>query len=185
MNVQLPGHIDKPTFLAWVQGREGRYELVQGRVVMMTGASREHGKIVSNLVALLRSQIDLGQWDVIAEFGLDAGPNTLRYPDVVVDRPSGRRGDYTATAPALLIEILSPSSRANDLRDKPIEYLQLTSLQAYLVLSQDEAAAWLWKRVDRAFPPIPVEIFGLDKVIRIDAPCLELPLEAIYAGVIL
>jgi Uma2 family endonuclease len=59
MNVQLPAHIDKPTFLAWVQGREGRYELVQGRVVMMTGASREHGKIVSNLVALLRSQIDL------------------------------------------------------------------------------------------------------------------------------
>jgi Putative restriction endonuclease len=59
MNVQLPAHIDKPTFLAWVQGREGRYELVQGRVVMVAGASREHGKIVSNLVALLRSQIDL------------------------------------------------------------------------------------------------------------------------------
>jgi hypothetical protein len=50
MNVQLPVHIDKPAFLDWVQGREERYELAKGRVVMMVGASRAHGLIVSNLV---------------------------------------------------------------------------------------------------------------------------------------
>jgi hypothetical protein len=37
MNVQLPVHLDKPAFLAWAEGRKGRYELVGGRVVMMTG----------------------------------------------------------------------------------------------------------------------------------------------------
>ena len=46
MNVQLPVHMDKTAFLAWVQGREERYELVGGRVVMMTGASRTHGILV-------------------------------------------------------------------------------------------------------------------------------------------
>jgi hypothetical protein len=29
MNVQLPGHMGKQAFLAWVQGREARYELVE------------------------------------------------------------------------------------------------------------------------------------------------------------
>jgi Putative restriction endonuclease len=58
MNIDLPAHIDKPTFLAWVQGREERYELVRGRVVMMVGAPRNHGLIVMNLVVLLRAQLD-------------------------------------------------------------------------------------------------------------------------------
>jgi hypothetical protein len=62
MNVQLPAHMDKPSFLAWLQGREGRYELVNGRVVMMVNATRAHGMIVSNLVVLLRNQLDPKIW---------------------------------------------------------------------------------------------------------------------------
>jgi hypothetical protein len=37
MNVQLPLHMEKEAFLAWAEGREGRYELDCGRVIMMTG----------------------------------------------------------------------------------------------------------------------------------------------------
>ena len=43
MNVQFPAHMDKARFLAWVEGREERYELAEGRVLMMTGGSRAHG----------------------------------------------------------------------------------------------------------------------------------------------
>ncbi|HMK78019.1 MAG TPA: Uma2 family endonuclease [Xanthobacteraceae bacterium] len=39
MNTQTPIQMDKSAFLAWVQGREERYELVDGRAIMMTGAS--------------------------------------------------------------------------------------------------------------------------------------------------
>jgi hypothetical protein len=48
MNVQLPVHMDKAAFLAWVQGLEGRYELANGRVVM----PREHTR--SSSVTCLR-----------------------------------------------------------------------------------------------------------------------------------
>src|SRR6266540_3064399 len=96
MNIVLPVHLDKSGFLAWIQGREGRYELVGGRVVMMVGASRGHGLIVRNLVLLLHGQLDPQKWTVIADFGLDLGPETLRYPDIVVDRTGGDMGDYTA-----------------------------------------------------------------------------------------
>src|SRR4051794_10417843 len=125
MNIQLPAHIDKTAFLAWAEGREGRYELVQGRVVMMTGFSRNHGRIVRRVARLLEDQLDSHEWEVIADFGLDAGPATLRYPDIVVDRAGGGGRDYTATSPVLLIEVLSPSSVAVGLREKPAEYLQL------------------------------------------------------------
>jgi len=165
MNVQLPVHIDKPTFLTWVQGREERYELAEGRVVMMVGASRTHGIIVSNLVVILRGQLDPQHWTVIADFGLDAGPETLRYPDIVIDRAGGSGGDLTASAPALVIEVLSPSSLRLDLGDKSAEYLRLPSLRAYLVFAQDEPKAWAWTGEQTRLPPAPAVIGGQDKIV--------------------
>jgi Uma2 family endonuclease len=182
MNVQLPVHVDKAAFLDWVQGREGRFELANGRAIMMVGATRAHGLIVSNLIAVLRAHLDPREWSVLADFGLDAGPETLRYPDVVVDTAAGGASDFTATAPALVIEVLSPSSERIDLGDKASEYLRVPSLRAYLVFAQDEPKAWVWTGEPTKLPPAPAVIGGLDKIVYIKELQLTLPLGAVYAG---
>jgi Uma2 family endonuclease len=183
MNVQLPVHIDKAAFLDWVQGREGRYELAGGRVLMMVGASRNHGIIVMNLGALIKAQLDAQHWNVIADFGLDTGPTTLRHPDIVVDRAGGRGGDLTASGPVLLAEVLSPSAADVDLGDKAAEYLRLPSLSAYLVVAQNEPKVWVWQRGAEGLSPAPAIVMGLDKVIHLATLRLMLPLGALYAGV--
>jgi Uma2 family endonuclease len=183
MNIRPDLRMDKAAFIAWMQANEGRFELAGGHVVMMPGISRSHGLMVSNLVVALRAQLDPRQWAVIAEFGLDAGPKTLRYPDIVVDRAGGGAKDYTATAPALLVEVPSPLTAATDLGDKAAEYLQLPSLLAYVVLSQDEPKAWVWARATGEFAPGPAVNAKTDAIIRIAALQLELPLEEIYAGI--
>jgi Uma2 family endonuclease len=182
MNIQLPTHMDKPAFLDWLDQREERYELVGGRVIMMVGASRAHGVIVLNLASSLLAQLDRRQWTVIAEFGLDAGPRTLRFPDVIVDRAGGAPRDLTAAAPVFAAEVLSPSTAAIDLGDKAAEYLRLPTLTAYLVLAQDEAKAWLWQRGESGFPPGPAVIAGHDQIVHISALGVELPLAQLYAG---
>src|SRR5262249_21741327 len=83
MNVRPDLHMSKAAFLDWDAGEGQRCELVGGRVVMMARPSRNHGKIVMNLGVHLNAKLDPKQWDVIMEFGLDTGPETLRYPDVV------------------------------------------------------------------------------------------------------
>lgn len=180
MNVQPNLRMAKPEFIAWNAANEARCELVGGRVVMMPGASRSHALIVANLVVALRSRFDRRQWSVVAEFGLDAGPETLRYPDLVVDRAGGKSRDYTATAPALIIEVLSPSTAATDLGDKAAEYLQIPSLQAYLVVSQDEPRTWVWVRGTADFAR-PAVVSGLDAAVAVPALDLRLPLAEIYA----
>jgi len=182
MNVQSNLHMDKPAFRAWMQATEGRYELAGGRVVMMPGASRVHARIVRKLVIALSDRLDPRQWEVIAEFGLDAGPETLRYPDVVVDRADGGDKDFTATSPVLLAEVLSPSTAETDLGDKAAEYQQIPSLLAYIVLSQDEPKAWVWARATAEFMPGPEVIVGAEAIIRIAALGLEVPLADIYAA---
>lgn len=182
MNIQPNVAMDKAAFLAWAETAEEKYELAGGHIMMMPRPSRAHGRIVTNLIVALRNRIDPAQWDVISEFGLDTGPRTLRYPDVVVDAV-GAGGDYIATTPVLVAEVLSPSTAAIDLGDKPVEYLQTPSLDVYIVLSQDEPKAWVWARDSAGFPAVPAIIAGAEAVVTVAKLRIELPLAEIYAGV--
>jgi Uma2 family endonuclease len=182
MNVHLPVHLDKAGFLAWAEGREERYELAQGRVVMTVGATRAHGMIVRNLLVILHGQLNPLEWTVISDFGLDLGPETLRYPDVMVERAGADGKERMTSEPVFVAEVLSPSTTDIDLGDKAAEYLGVASLSCYLVLSQDTPKAWVWQRGLAGFPPGPHVIVG-QKILRVAALNAALPLGAIYAGV--
>ncbi len=184
MNVQLPNRMDKPEFLAWVQRQEGRYELAEGRVVMMTGGSFGHATIMRRLSNALERQLDGSQWMVVtSDFGVEMGVNTIRYPDVMVVAANTPWASLAASAPALIAEVVSPSSRSVDLGAKAAEYLRLPSLLAYLVLSQDEAKAWVWLRGEPGFLPGADMIVGQESIITIPNLRLELSLSEIYRGV--
>jgi Uma2 family endonuclease len=184
MNVQLDLRMGKPEFLTWVQAQEGRYELAGNRVVMMTGGSRGHAILVRRLAAALEKRLDSNRWTVLtSDFGVDVGPSTVRYPDVVVDVAGGRAKDLTATAPTLIAEVISPSSAKDDLGTKADEYVRLPSLSAYLVLAQDEATARLWVRGAGGFSPEPAVVKGRNAVIEIASLGIDVPLAEIYAGV--
>jgi Uma2 family endonuclease len=139
MNVQLPRRMDKAAFLHWVQGRDDRYELDRGRVIMMTGGSGAHWQITFNLAKALDARLDPNKWAVLPEFGVNLELESIRFPDVVVDTAGETARDLTATRPVLIAEILSPASERVDLGDKSAEYLRLPSLAAYLVLAQDRS----------------------------------------------
>jgi Uma2 family endonuclease len=166
MNVQPHLQMDKAAFLAWAQGREGRFELAERRVVMMVGGSKAHALVASKLVRALWARLDLEKWIVLgSDLAVDVGPGSLRYPDAIVDSIGGPGGELTATAPGFIAEVVSPSSATLDLGDKAAEYLRLPSLAAYFVLAQDEAKAWVWVRGPDGFPPGPNVIAGRDAII--------------------
>ena len=184
MNVQSQLHMDNATFLEWVQGREERYELAGGRVMMMTGGTMRHGLIVGNIFELLRARLDRRQGIVLTDFGIDVCPGTIRYADVVVDH-HGTKGDaLTAKAPVLVAEVRSPSTMKIDLGDKAADYLQLPSLATYLLFAQDEVTAWAYHRSgEKQFSPGPQAFADADASISIPALNIELPLAQVYAGV--
>jgi Uma2 family endonuclease len=185
VNVRPELRMSKAAFIEWDAGEGQRCELVGGRVVMMPRPSENHGIIVTNLVVLLRTRLDRKQWTVIAEFGLDTGPETLRYPDIVVYPAGGSNNRYTTTTPILLAEVLSPSNAETDFGDKAAEYLELPSLLTYVVLSQDGPKAWMWSRPSTSsrFSGAPKVISGAEDVIPVSGLVLELPMAEIYAGI--
>jgi Uma2 family endonuclease len=183
MNIVLPRPMNAAAFLSWTEGREGRYELARGRVMMMTGGSRAHALLVRRLANALENRLDGTRWTVLtSDFAVRVGADTVRYPDVVVDVAGGALNDLAATSPALIAEVLSPSSVTNDLGDKAAEYLGLASVTAYVVLSQDEPKAWAWVRGESGFPAGAEVMMGHDRI-QITAFSIELPLNEIYRGV--
>jgi Uma2 family endonuclease len=181
MNVQLELRMDKPAFLAWVQEHEGRYELAGNRVVMMTCGSRGHAILVRRLASAMEKRLDSRRWTVLtSDFGVDVGPSTVRYPDVVVDVAGGELKDLTATAPALIAEIISPSSAREDLGVKADEYLRLPTLAAYLVLAQDQPKAQVWLRTDEGFSRKALIVEARDAAIEIASLGIDVPLVELY-----
>jgi Uma2 family endonuclease len=185
MNVRPDLHMSKAAFVEWDAAEGVRCELVGGRVVMMPRPSLNHGMIVSNLHHVLRTKLDAKQWAVIVEFGLDTGPETLRYPDIVVFRSGSPGKSYTTSTPALLVEVLSPSSVETNFGDKAAEYLELLSLLTYMVLSQDEPKAWMWSRTSTSeqFVRGPKVISGIETVVPVGGLQIELPIADIYTEI--
>jgi Uma2 family endonuclease len=181
MKPELSMHMDKPAFLAWSERQEGRYELVEGCVVMMTMSTRGHALLLTKLALLFQSQLDRSDYTVLFGFSVDTGPKTLRFPDIMVECAGQDPRGLTTGEPVLLAEILSPSSRKIDLRDKVAEYLGLPSLVAYLVLAQDEPKAHVWMRKEGVFPIEP-EVFERQDTIKVASLKLMLQMHDIYAG---
>ena len=182
MNVQPQLPMDNAAFLDWVQGRQERYELAGGRVVMMTGGTMRHGLVLGNLFELLRPRTDRKRWVVLTEFGIDVKPGTIRYADIVMDQVGAKGDALTAKSPVLVAEVLSPPTTKIDMGDKPAEYLRLPSLATYLVFAQDEIKAWTYHGGGE-FPSGPQVFSGTDASIRVPVLNIDLPLSDVYAGI--
>ena len=180
--------IDKAAFHDFIQRqKEGRYEYVRGRIVQqMTGGTRDHVLIARRFTRILEDQLDASRWVVLPDRGVETHV-TIRHPELVVE-PVDEPGKSLSTKnPRIIVEVLSPSTSATDLDEKPAEYLVLASLDAYIVASQDEPACLVWARgSDGRFPPEPVEVSGQDAVIEVmcSGQRVTLPLAEVYRGIV-
>lgn len=131
-------------YLVLDETSEFKHEFSGGQVYMMTGGSVRHGIITASMITELNNQLDGQDCTVISSDVRVhiASKNAYRYPDVTVfcGEPEymANRND-TIINPIILVEVLSPSTALIDRNDKLAEYTQIDSLQAYLLVSQQEA----------------------------------------------
>jgi Uma2 family endonuclease len=181
-------YVDKATFFRFIQTADEahRYEWVRGWIMQQqAGGTYGHVKIGTRFVTALANRLDPAVWGVSGpDRGIDTG-GTVRYADVVVEREGADAKSLATTAPVVIVEVLSPSSEERDLGAKPAEYLDLPSLEAYIVASQDEPACYVWVRDgSRQFAAAPAQVRGREMTIDIPALSLSIPLADIYRGIL-
>ena len=180
--------VDRVSFLRFAaEHPEQRYELERGRIVQqMTGGTRRHGLVARRIAQIVEDQIDPARWSVLTDRGVGVGESS-RNADVVVEPSTEPMDSLETERPAIIVEVLSPSTTGTDLNTKPGEYLGIATLDAYIVSSQFEAAMLVWTRGDDGlFPDHGREVAGIDQSITIKGRGLTvtLPLRAIYRGLV-
>ncbi len=107
-----------------------RIELVRGRLVREPRPASLHGVTSARLAARLQEYIETrGRGLVLVDVGvvLARAPDTVRGPDIAYFTPERipetRWGESFWGPPDLVVEILSPSNRRGEMREKVTEYL--------------------------------------------------------------
>jgi Uma2 family endonuclease len=138
-------------YLEFEPAAEFRHEYRDGEILAMSGASRWHVRLVTNLVVALGNQLRDTHCNVYStDLRLSAAPARLfTYPDVMVTCGDERFLDQhfdTLLNPVVLIEVLSESTKSYDRGKKFKSYQTLESLRDYLLVAQDEMHVEHWQR---------------------------------------
>ncbi|AKJ27878.1 hypothetical protein AAW51_1187 [Caldimonas brevitalea] len=169
-------------FLAWESQQDTRHEFFRGEVFAMTGGSARHNRVILNLAAHLGSHLDGTPCQVFAEsMKVQLADEAVLYPDVMVTCGKAQAGDeQTITDPKLIIEVLSPSTKGYDKRNKFILYRSLPTLREYALIDPASrevevftltADGWLLSDQSRA---ADLALASID---------CRMPMEAVFKGV--
>jgi len=136
-------------YLTWEKESPVRHEYVDGQVYAMAGASDRHNRIAGNLYSRLIDRMGEGPCEpFMSDMKVKVDPVLYYYPDVVVtcDPPGG--DPYLRTQPRLIVEVLSPTTERIDRHEKLLAYRNVSTLQEYALVSQDEMRIELHRRQD-------------------------------------
>ncbi|MGZ8220176.1 MAG: Uma2 family endonuclease [Methylobacter sp.] len=155
---------------------EVKREYIDGQVYAMTGAKHNHNFISGNIFSNFRNHL---KGTPCASFMADTkvrlGKNYV-YPDVLVDCSKMSGDDYFSTSPVIIVEVLSKSTRMRDTTTKLIQYINLPSLQEYVLIEQDFVSVQVLPKSNHWQP----EYFYLGDSVTFESIGLTLTVEEIY-----
>jgi Uma2 family endonuclease len=169
-------------FLAWEELQPDRHEFYRGEVFAMVGGTARHNRVIMNLGSRIADHLDGTGCQVFAESMKVQVAEGVLYPDLVVTCGKAEAGDeQIVTDPRLVIEVLSPSTRGYDKRDKFALYRTAPSLREYALIDplarQVEVFTFLdagaWRFTDQS----------REEAMVLSSIGIELPMSVIFKGV--
>lgn len=162
-----------------------KHEYLGGVVYAMSGGRNIHNAIATNCVISLGSRLRGKRGRA---FNSDTKirirlPTQVRfyYADASVVCHPNPPDDSFQDARAVVVEVLSRSTRRIDEGEKKDAYQTIPTLAAYLLVEQESATVVVYRRIEQAFVR---EVYqGLDAVVPLTEIEAELPLAELYENV--
>ena len=181
MNIALRKPMMIAEFLAWEERQDLRYEFDGFQPVAMTGGTANHETIVGNLRATLRERLrgkPCRPWGPTIKIEV---MGRIRYPDVFVNCTPVTGKQTVIPGPAVVFEVLSPSTSHTDRIEKLREYQATPSIQRYVILEQDAIAATVLARQGESWI---ANALTAGETLEVPEIGISLPLTDIYADVV-
>lgn len=173
-------------YLAFEREVEEKHELIDGEIVAMAGASREHNLIGVNVSSELHFRLKEKKCEIYAnDMRVRMKSGRYGYPDVVVvcDKPQFADDEFDVLLnPLVVVEVLSKSTRFRDKTEKLKTYQKMESIRDILLIEQTEP------RIEHYIKQTPnqwlLRIYeNLGETIALKSLKCELPVAEIYAQI--
>jgi Uma2 family endonuclease len=179
--LRLSERADYGTYLSVEQNSGHRHEFLDGVIVAMAGGSDEHNALASRFARLLgeREREGCTSYSPDQRFWI-AATRRARYSDgsVICGKPEHPAHDrFATTNPVVVIEVLSPSSEGDDEGDKRLDFQSLATLQAYVLVAQDERLIRVYRRDERGGWDEPPETYRQEQAFEL--PTLTTPITVV------
>jgi Uma2 family endonuclease len=171
-------------FLAWEDGTDTRYELIDGLPLAMAPPAEAHRILAMRLGARIDAALgNRRPCNAQAEAGVLRPDRADAYfvADIgVTCRPNMRRRQ-AIEEPILLVEILSPATERHDRRIKLPVYRQIASVEEILLLDWHSCYGEVLRREgDRWITEL---VQGPDALLRLASVDLSIPMPELYDGI--
>lgn len=147
---ESPPRVPLQAYFELERTSEMRHEYVEGELIPMAGETLTHNRIALNISIALDRVFEERDCSVCMEgVRVRVTPERYRYPDIVAlcGEPILTGDNPTSMInPALIVEVLSPSTQATDRGEKFFEYQTIASLTDYVLASQDRVSVFHWVR---------------------------------------
>ena len=171
-------------YLAFDEQCEFKHEYLYGELCEMPGGTSDHEDICVNVLLAFHGRLDRSMFTVRSSgMRVLIEGDRVVFPDlsVVSGESHTAYGKLTLLNPALVVEVLSPSSITHDRVAKSAWYLQVASIQHYLIIDQFGVDVELLSRVGNRWQSR--RFTNINDVIHIPALNCDLPLADVYDGI--
>lgn len=125
-----------------------KHEYIDGEVFAMSGARANHNQISGNIFGEFRNHLKGKSCRPFTSDMKVKVDSRYFYPDAMVVCTEVKGGDTFTTSPHILVEVLSKSTRKMDHSVKRDAYLQIPSLEEYVLIEQDFVHVEVARRSD-------------------------------------
>ena len=180
-------YLSASDYLEFERASKEKHEFSKGKIVNMAGASMPHNYIVSNLIIKIGSLLRGKECKIFTSDLRVHSPmsESFTYPDATIICGKPEMVDNkmdTVKNPTVIIEVMSPSTEQNDRGAKFFNYMQIPSLQEYLLISSTSVFTLsARKQADNSWKFD--ELKNLTDRLAIQSIGHEISLQAIYENV--
>jgi Uma2 family endonuclease len=173
----------KRRLLTWLKTQPNRYEFDGLQPIPITSANVDHDRVTQGLYRALEFRLRGTNYEALRPGpGIETINGAIRYPDPLVT--FSRYGDcYHNVLPYLInvFEVVTPTSRHNDLSIKVREYASILS-RRYVVL---ESSSIKLTMLAGDIPGCPwiTTLLTSDDIVRLPQIGIEIPVAEIYGGI--
>jgi Uma2 family endonuclease len=166
---------------------EFRYELVDGKINTINGASLNHNRIVSTLIGEIGNFVKGKGYQLYASrFRLNIpSADAFTYPDISIVHGKTELAEHyfdSLLNPSVIIEVVSPPTESYDRGNKLFTYLQIASLKEYILIDSTSVKIQAITKKDDGLWKFE-NITDLNALLAISTIGQQLPLVDIYEGV--